>query len=113
MAVFNRDNNVIKADDGTIYTVEIVEELVRTQKDFKLDLKTQQETWTELDSEIITLKETIGESKIQIQHLSSVGNQMMNAETINGKLNGQIRTIKIEIGNNFCLKTFRGYSNKV
>jgi hypothetical protein len=40
MAVFNRDHNEIKADDGTIYTVENVEELVRTQKDFKLDLKT-------------------------------------------------------------------------
>jgi hypothetical protein len=113
MAVFNRENNKIKADDGTIYTVEIVEELVRTQKDFKLDLKTQHETWIELDSEIITLKETIGESKIQIQHLCSVGNQMMNAETRNGQLHGQIRTIKIEIGIKYCLKTFRGYSNKV
>jgi hypothetical protein len=59
MAVFNRDNNEIKADDGTIYSVENVEELVRTQKDFKLDLKTQHETWTELESEIATIKETI------------------------------------------------------
>jgi hypothetical protein len=113
MAVFNRDNNEIKADDGTIYSVENVEDLVRLQKDYKLDLKTQHETWTELDSEITTLKETIGKSKIQIEQLSGVDNQMSNAETRNGELNGQIRRIEIQIGNNFCLKTFRGYSNKV